>query len=350
MKIDRTHGGEVWSFNSKVIDFSSNINPFGPPKKVLQAVKNSLWKIKYYPDQTCKDLIKSLKEYTGIREENILVGNGSTEIIKIFCDAFLRKGKEVIIPLPTFSEYEANCLLRGARINYIYPTENLDIPHEKILEEISNAVAIFLCSPNNPTGKMMEEKKIEEIILSCLESNCLVLLDEAYIEFTNSRGFGKKVEEYENLAVLRSLTKFFSIPGLRIGYCLASEKIMNILKSETIPWNVNVIAQEAGVACLKDKDFIENSRRKIAKERDFMKGELEKMGLKVFDSDANFILINLREKGIKATDVKAALIKKRLLIRECSSFKGLDPYYIRISIRKRKENLILLREMKEVLG
>jgi threonine-phosphate decarboxylase len=292
-------------------------------------------------------LKEALAGYLGVREENITLGNGSTELIKNFCQVFLQRGDRVIIPSPTFSEYEVLSRLMGARVKHVC-ARDLEICPGKIIKEIDDKTkAVFLCSPNNPTGRTIEG--IEEILQASLKKEAFVFLDEAYIEFTGSQGYCKRVGEFENLFVLRSMTKFFSLPGLRVGYGVGDSELVHYLEKVRIPWNVNSLAQAAAIASLGDVEFIEESRRVVKKEREFLRGEIRNLGLKVYGSEANFLLVNLRRKGLKAKDVREKLLRKGLLIRDCSSFTGLDEYFIRVCVRRRGENLRLTRELREVL-
>lgn len=359
------HGGDVWNYfqdsvssehelaSARVtIDFSSNINSMGPSKKAIEAIRQDLWKIPYYPDSSSKELKKALSRYLGTNARNITLGNGSTELIKNFCEVFLQKDSEAIIPEPTFSEYEVYSKLNGARIKHVHAKkeEGFVIDHKRIIDEINNKTkVVFLCNPNNPTGKILEGRDIEKIIESAYDYDTLVFLDEAYIEFTDFESLCQKIEDFDNLFVLQSLTKFFSLAGLRVGYGIGNKKFIEYLEKVRIPWNVNILAQTAAIASINDKEFIDESKSFIKRERQFLFKELLKTGLKVYESQANFFLIDLREAKIKAPEMKKRLVEKGMLIRDCCSFNGLDEYFIRVCVRKREENLRLLEELRHIL-
>lgn len=345
------HGGDFWSVENfakqnfqTCQDFSSNVNPLGPSEKAIKAVKKNLWKLRYYPDTNSKELKKTLAQYLGIREENIIAGNGSTELIKNFCEAFVNKGAKVLIPQPTYSDYEVYAKLYGANIAFTH--------EKKIIESIGRKTrAVFICNPNNPTGRKIEKAVLEEIIKKAHNCGSLIFLDEAYIEFTDLESFCSRVEEFENLFVLRSLTKFFSLPGLRIGYGIANKEIIECLEKLRLPWNVNALAQVAVIESIKDGKYIRESKKFMKKERDFLYRELSKIQkLKVFPSDANFFLIDARKVGIKAQTLKQKLIKKGTLIRDCGSFRGLNEYFIRVCVRNREENSKLVKDLKSIVG
>ncbi|MFQ5887490.1 MAG: histidinol-phosphate transaminase [Candidatus Hydrothermarchaeales archaeon] len=348
------HGGDVWAHNRALVDFSSNVNPFGPSKKVLKGIKESLWKLSYYPDPGSNELKDALSNYLGVDTGNIAVGNGSTELVKNFLELVIEKGDRVIIPEPTFSEYEVYSRLYGANIKHIFSKrkDDFSINVEEIIEKINDKTKIvFICNPNNPTGKILDPQGLERIISSARDHGSFVFVDEAYIEFTESEGMSQKIGEYDNLFVLRSITKFFSLPGMRAGYGVGEKRLINYLEKIRVPWNVNILAQTATVESLKDEEFIKTSRDLITEEKDFLFEEISRLdGVEILSSDTNFFLIDLKKSGIKSNELKKRLIEKGLLIRDCSSFNGLDESFIRISVRGREENSLLVNSLREVLA
>lgn len=334
------HGGDVWSHEVK-IDFSSNVNPLGPPRGVKEALTRAIEDLHHYPDIDAAELKAAISKYAGAGPENITLGNGSTELIKNFCELFV-SGGNVVVPIPTFSEYEYFARLYGAELRCV----PLDI--KKIIDAIDKDTgAVFLCNPNNPTGTLFDEGEVEAVIEASRNASALVLLDEAYIEFSEGESFASRAREFENLLVLRSLTKFFSLAGLRIGYAVATKDLIDGMELARVPWNVNTPAQAAGVESLKDTKFIETSIEFIKKEREFLFSELSGF-LKVEKSHANFFLIDLEGK-IKSRELKEKLLKKGILIRDCSTFSGLDDNFIRVCIRRHDENLKLIEELKRLI-
>jgi threonine-phosphate decarboxylase len=340
------HGGDVWSYYP-VLDFSANTNPLGPPEGILKALKDNLWRISHYPDDSGRELREALVDYAGVEEGSIILGNGSTEIIKNFIEAFISHGDRVILPSPTYSEYEYQASLRSAEFRYVSPRKDLSFSLREILSALEdNAKALFLCNPNNPTGKTLKRQELERVLKAARARDVFVLLDEAYIDFA-SNWFDKALE-YENLLVSRSLTKFYTVPGLRLGYGISNKKVIDVLEKLRIPWNVNALAQIAGIEALKDEDFARKSMRFIKEEKKFLQGEVEKLGLRTVASDTNFFLINLGGK-ITSTELKAELLDKKILVRDCSSFKGLGGDYIRVSVKQREDNLRLIEELRRVM-
>jgi len=348
------HGGDVWKHNNRLVDFSSNVNPFGPPEKAIKSIKESLWKLSYYPETDSTELKQSLSEYLGVKNSNIAVGNGSTELIKNFLELLIKKGDNIVIPEPTFSEYEVYSRLYGANVKHVYSKreDNFTIPVDEIIQEIDDETkVVFICNPNNPTGKGLDIQSLERIIQSAEDHDSYVFIDEAYIEFTKYKSLSNRVVELDNLFVLRSVTKFFSLPGIRIGYGIGDKKLIKYLENIRVPWNVNIIAQAVAVESIKDKVFIKNSEDQIAREKNYIFKEISKLNeLEILSSAANFFLIDLKKSKLRANELKEKLIEKGFLIRDCSSFNGLNDRYIRISVRKRAENLALIKSLREALS
>jgi threonine-phosphate decarboxylase len=334
------HGGDVHSREVK-IDFSSNVNPLGPPKRAKEALLNAIEEIHHYPDIDATELKAAISKYVDTNPENITLGNGSSELIKNFCGLFVGDGN-VVIPEPTFSEYAYFAKLNGAEIR------GASLEVQKIINAIDNDTdAVFLCNPNNPTGTIFDEREIEAVIEESLDASALVFLDEAYIEFSECKSFADRASEFGNLITLRSLTKFFSLAGLRLGYACAGKELIDSMECVRVPWNVNTLAQVAGIESLKDTKFIESSKEFIKKERDFMFSELSKF-LKVEKTRANFFLIDLGGE-IKSGELKEKLLKKGMLLRDCGTFTGLDDNFIRVCIRKHDENAKLIEELRREL-
>ncbi len=343
----RVHGGDVWEY-FPILDFSSNVNPLGPPRGTAKALRSAAWRMRYYPDTDGRELKAELALRLGVGESNIVLGNGSTELIKCFCEAFLRSGDEVVVVEPTFSEYGLWSERMGARIRRIFARAEDDFEvTADVAGEMRGARAFFVCNPNNPTGKLLPD--VETMIEEASTQNASFFLDEAYLDFTSAESACRLVSEYPNLVVLRSLTKFYSIPGLRVGYAVAGREIIDAMENLRVPWNVNAIAQAVALHALRDEAFPDRSRAYLAKEKmRFFEG-LKKRGIKTYWSDANIFLLDVRRFGITGAELRRALIERGVLIRDCASFNGLDEYYVRVAVRKRKENDRLLAEMAKAL-
>jgi len=356
------HGGEVWEVMSRtglrrdeIIDFSANVNPLGPSPLALESIKNNLDCIPYYPDSDCNLLREAIAKYLGgISRENVILGNGSTEIIHLFAEVFIERGDSALIPVPTFGEYEKAVRKMGGKPRYIRLSRNFHIDLESFLNEMEGAKIIFLCNPNNPTSTLILHDSLLKIVEKAYEEEALVFLDESFIEFVDEKkrfSMVREVEKYPNLFVLRSFTKVFGLAGLRVGYGVAHSEVASLLLRAKVPWNVNCLAQAAAIAALNDDEYLRRTWRLIKDEKAFLLRELRRIrGFKVFPAQANFILINIRDSGFTAAELKERLLKYGILIRDCSSFRGLDEYYIRVAVRTRWENEKFIKSLRDILN
>lgn len=334
------------------VDFSSNVNPLGISKFVLEAIqKNAFSLSSKYPDTECRALKKSLSEYldNDLDGEWICVGNGATELIHSFAQTFVRN--KVIIPFPTFCEYESASKRAGAGILFI-PLNDLTLDPDAIIEKGKKSDVIFICNPNNPTGLMCSTKLIQKIVES-VDSSTKVLVDESFIELSdynpNNHTMINKIKEFENLVILRSMTKSFGLAGLRIGYIICHPKLIKRLSNYQIPWNVNGLAQAAGIAALTDLNHLKQSRVLIQKERRFMQEMIiRKMNAFIpYRSDVNYFLIYLENKN--STKVRDLILaEKGVLVRDCSTFVGMGVKYVRVAVKTHKENLVLLDALESI--
>ena len=355
------HGGEVLDAAGKsglkreeILDFSSSVNPLGPSKKALKAAKKSFSQVAAYPDSNSNELRQAIaNHYTGLTKDNVIVGNGSTELMYLFAETFMNKGDLAIIPEPTFGEYEGAVKKAGETPKFVKLDKNFNIEKTAFTQEITGAKIVFLCNPNNPTSMLIPTEELKEIIEIALKHNCLIFLDEDFLEFVEnekSLTMIKKIEKYPNLFILRSFTKIFGLTGLRIGYGIASKEIINALLCAKIPWNVNCVAQAAAVAALKDEAHLQITLDLIKKEKAQLLTELEKISsFKIFPSDANFFFIDIRKSGLTAAKLAAKLLNDGILIRDCTSFNGLDQYFVRVAVKTRVENERLIEALKGIV-
>lgn len=344
---DCFHGG-IYSVNPALVqlDFSSNVNPLGISKGLLNEVSRELGSLcTTYPDPSCRELKKGILDYLELKLDPkwLLVGNGATELIHIFARTFIR-GK-VVISAPTFCEYELSARRLGATIKFV-PLKDWEHDPEIILKESKEGCdAVFLCNPNNPTGILSTESARK--IIENIDPHTQMFLDECFIELVE--GSGKKnnsmielVSEYKNLVILRSMTKSFSLAGIRLGYCVCNPNLINLMLDNVISWNVNGVAQKIGMLVLKDKSYLEKSRRLIRRERNFMVKELKKKTkFSPMSSDVNYFLIDVSDQS--STEVRNYLLNnKGILVRDCSTFTGMGLKHIRVAVKKHIENAILI--------
>src|SRR5690349_21988764 len=268
------HGGFYSSgleYDPRFIDFSSNVNPLGFPSSINKIINKNSSLFSIYPDPDSSKLRDDLQKYTGIKKNQIIVGNGATEIIYNFCKFFLHKDSKVLIPIPTFSEYESASRLSGSKITF-FKTMNLNKNISKFQDLVLKTNCVFICNPNNPTGTLISKNNLLQILESAYNKSVLVFLDECFIELVP--GYNESLvpylKEFDNLFILRSLTKSFGLAGLRIGYGLGSKKIIDVLQKIKIPWNVNGIAQMAASEALANASHLSKTKKLIKNELKFL--------------------------------------------------------------------------------
>ena len=355
------HGGaySVKNHRRVKIDFSSNINPLGISKRVTKSLMENLNLSYVYPDPNCIELKKDILKHldSSIDEtDQIVTGNGATELIHYFSSAFVKK--KVIIPSPTFCEYELSSRRNSAKVIHSQVKEDFEIDSEFIVKNGNNpnngTTTIFLCNPNNPTGK--DSKKQVTEILEKINDKITVLLDESYVEFLNGNDhkrysfFIDLIKDYHNVVILRSLTKTCGLAGLRIGYAVSSKKIIEKINNKVIAWNVNGLAQIAAREALKDKNHLKSAKRiiEIEKKRSF--NRLEKNnGLRPISTDVNFYLIEILNNKNSAEITEELLNKNNLLVRDCKTFTGMNDKFIRVAIKTPKENNELFKALEMAL-
>ena len=342
-----SHGGlySIKNPNQEIVDFSSNVNPLGCYSGVKKSLRKQLDSISEYPDSESRKLRSNIKWYTGLNESQIIVGNGATEIIYNFCLAFLNKKTKVLIPIPTFSEYEKAAKLSGSKVLF-YKTMNLNNDLEEFIKKIPKNGIVFLCNPNNPTGVLIPKRNLLKIVIHAAKRSSLVFIDETFIELVpeSNQSLIKSIKSFDNLFILRSFTKSFGLAGIRIGYALGSKQIINVLQKLKIPWNVSNVAQSAASAAICYHSFLERSNKLIKKENNFLTKSFSKLDkFSCFQSSTNFLLLKTK---IKSKTLQKKLLKNNLLIRDCSTFRGLDESYVRVSIKTRKENKKLINALE----
>ena len=331
------HGGDVYR-NKVNIDFSVSINPCGIPAKVKSALNDALDSLEKYPDIHCEKLTKAVARMLNVEEENLVFGNGSSELFMAVANTY--KPKKVLIAEPSFYGYEYAFENNAGNVIYYYLKEE---DNYRLTKDFLNALTddldfIILANPNNPTGAMIDDDLLIEIVNAAKDKNIRVILDECFIEFTDgNHSLVSKADDYPNLCIIRSFTKIFAIPGVRLGYLVCSDLSFNEAVKKHLPeWNISAFAQAAGCACTECEDYVEASKTVIRNERGYLLSEFKRLGIKAYDSDCNFILIKDAEK------LDEELLKEQILLRNCSNFKGLDEGYYRIAIRTHEENFKLI--------
>jgi len=343
-KTNNPHGGDIYRENI-CIDFSVNINPFGAPQSVKDAVCSAMDKINCYPDPYCRELVKKISEAEGIPEDFILCGNGAAELIYSYFHAV--RPKKAAECTPAFSEYSAALNNTGCRIlRYNLPEDNDFELDEGVLDflEHTRPEVFTLCNPNNPTGRLAEPSLMENILYLCKKNNTKLFVDECFLDLTE-KGVSMKgfLKDFPNLCILKAFTKTYGMAGIRLGYCMSgNEELLKRMSQTVQPWNVSVFAQKAGEAALEDPVFLEKSRKYILKERMWLSEKLKELGMRVCPSDANFLLFY----GEKDLDLR--LKEQGIFVRNCSNYHGLGGGWFRIAVLLHEENEKLINAMKSI--
>ena len=341
------HGGDIYG-KDVYLDFSANINPLGTPPGVLEAVKASLGQLHRYPDPYCRELTTAIAGFEGVPESQILCGNGAAELIFSFCRCL--GPKKALLPVPSFSEYQTALTAAGCQAVY-YPLSQKDgfalteafLP---VLEEFDGE-ALLLCNPNNPTGQVIEKSLMEQILSLCQKKGIFLFVDECFLDLTEGGEdltLKDRLGQNKNLLLLKAFTKSYGMAGLRLGCCLSGNAgLLLAMSRDTQAWNVSLPAQAAGAAALKEQAFLQRAREIIFDQRPRMAAAMEKMGLTVIPSRANFLLFYSEK------ELYALLLARGIQLRSCDNFPGLGRGWYRAAVKLPEENRILLSAMEEIL-
>lgn len=370
------HGGDIYSHKIK-LDFSININPLGLPLKAKLAYLRALKKISNYPDLDCRALTEALSKKLALPAENLVFGNGASELIQTVLRS--EKARRVLLFGPCFTGYERAIKACGGNAVYFCLNEKTDFSFEE--SDFSRLADVFkfekpdfviFTNPNNPNGRLFDKITVKKIIQLCTENGSKLLLDECFIEFCES-------EEHfvltDNVYTIRAFTKTYAIPGLRLGYCICpNQEAARRLKTQLPEWNVSSVAQEVGLALLKDASYLKRARALIRRKRKYLSEELKALGFKVYDSDADFILFKddfgggalPSQVGVESgagdghsrlpldapppTSLYEKLLEEKILIRDCCDYQGLGRGWYRIAVKKHRQNRRLIRAIKKVRG
>lgn len=348
------HGGNIAKAAKKYglpprdfIDFSASINPLGPSPGVYGAISSELWRIRHYPDPDCGDLPELLSGHLGVGKENLLLGNGGAELIYVLPRAMgIRRA---LVAAPTFSEYAEAVKAAGGTVSYaVYSND----PGE-MAGQLEGYDAVFICNPNNPTGRAFRRKSLLPLLEAAEQAGVLLVVDEAFMDFVEERREKSLMDlacRRKSLVVLYSLTKFFGIPGMRLGAIVAVPETIGLIKKARDPWSVNALAIAAGEAALSDSRHMADTLLTVREERDYLFSAISSItGLKPFPSEANFLLVDISGTGMSADRLVEKMGARGILVRNCSNFYGLETPCIRVAVRVRSENLRLVSALQEVV-
>ncbi len=333
-----------------IIKLGSNENPWGPSPKALAAINEEVNFINRYPESDLREIIHEYASYSGVDDNQVIVGgDGADEIIDVLAKTFIDDGDEFIVPLPSYMYYEYLLLQYGAVPVYArWDMDENKLDVESVIDSITDRTKmIFLCSPNNPTGTLISKEDISRI--AEVNEDILIVVDEAYFEFSEVNNVDL-IDKYPNIFIIRTMSKVMGLAGMRIGFGLSSPEIIEYIFRIKPVFSLTRLSYVAALNTLKDKEFIEKSTRDGIASREYLYNELNKIdSLKVFPSKSNFILFNVKDTGMTATELSRKLMAKGIIVRDCTSFKGLDEYWIRISICTQEENEKFIEIMKKVL-
>ena len=359
--MNRIHGGNIYEMAERhgldpaqIIDFSASINPLGlSPRAKKKIVKDGLAAILHYPDSRCSRLRKTLAEFHHAPETCFLAGAGSTEFIYSL-PRYLNL-KSVLLVTPAFSEYENALESTGGegQIHFFETREEdgfeLDVGG-LLLTLTQGYDALYLCNPNNPTGILTERRDLLRVLARAEEEKVWFILDEAFIDFVPRESLLLEAPRSSRLIILRSLTKFYALPGLRAGYLVSNPEVVGYFARNQEPWSVNALAQLVAAESLLDKAYAERTLEFIRRERENLTHDLRSIpGFIPYPSSANYLLVQLHPSlNLTAGELRERLTPRGILIRDCGSFHHLGPYFFRIAVRSRKENLTLLKALRQI--
>jgi threonine-phosphate decarboxylase len=359
--LNKIHGGNIYEVAgqqeldpAKIIDFSAPINPLGlSPRARKKLGKEGLEAVLHYPDTQCRELRKALAEYHRIPEDRILPGAGSTEFI--YSIPRILELNRILLVTPAFSEYE-NALESGERRPKIHffetrEEDGFELNVEGLLLALTQGYdALYLCNPNNPTGILAGKKDLLRVLAQAERGKVWFILDEAFIDFVPGESLVREAAFSSWLIILRSLSHFFAMPGLRVGYMVCNPEVIRKFEEEKEPWAFNALAQIAAVESLRDETYIDRTLAYIREERENLTLGLQGIpGFIPYPGSANYLLVQLHPSlSLTAAELREKMIPRGILIRDCQSFHHLGPYFFGVAVRTHKENQALLKSLRKV--
>ena len=373
--MSKIHGGNIFQFAHEqriepyeVIDFSANINPLGPSQRGLDAINDQLRYISHYPDATNDDVLNAIADTYGMDKNQIIVGNGAAELLYAICRLPGYTG--AFVPAPGFSEYKEALEASNIPVRDIFyrPREDdngkpyFEVPYLALqtfaaeLKGQDGRIIVFLGNPNNPDGTLLDKQSIKVLAQMLKDANSLLVIDESFIDFIgneslrdNSYSMRELINQYDNVIIVHSFTKFYAVPGLRIGAVFANPTLIQELRQYIPAWSVNTLAQAYTESALTDTKYINDSKMVLANEAKYMYESLSAIkDLVVYKPSANYILMEINNPDITVTDVQTRLEKHNLLIRSCANYKGLGPKWMRIAIKDHAHNVELIHLLSTI--
>ena len=374
--MSKIHGGNIFQFAHEqriepyeVVDFSANINPLGPSQHGLDALNAQLRYISHYPDATNDDVLNAIADTYEMDKHQIIVGNGAAELLYAICRLPGYTG--AFVPAPGFSEYREALEASKIPVRDIFyrPREDdngkpyFEVPYlalETFAAELKGQdgrIIVFLGNPNNPDGTLLDKDHIRTVASMLKDANSLLVIDESFIDFVgndslqdNEHSMRSLVNEFDNIIVVHSFTKFYAVPGLRIGAAFANETLITQLQQYIPSWSVNTLAQAYTKAALNDVDYIKRTKQELNEERAFMYNALDDIeGITIYPPSANFILFQVNQEGITANYINEELKKYNMIVRNCDSYVGLTNHWVRIAVKDHDTNIKLVDKLTNIL-
>lgn len=358
---DAFHGSDIEVISQKyrieqdsILPYAGNVNPLGMSPLAKETLIEYIDAVESYPERDYARLRTALGNYCDVDMENIILGNGTSELIRVALDTL--KPKKTLIVGPTYSEYKTAAALAGSEVE-MYMLDQLDdfeLDIQKFTEHLYESLdLVIICNPNNPTGKAIRKDDMSVIADACAKLNIFVMVDETYVEFVQDVPLISSMaltKSFDNILVLRSTSKFFSTPGLRLGYAATKNKeFLAATDNKKIPWNINSLASIASVM-FSDEHYINLTSSLIQTERNLVYSALcSRKSIKVFKPDANFVLIKLLKEDQTATEVFEYCLKKGFMIRDCTDYEGLGEKYVRFCFLKPEQNDRMVNTILEIV-
>lgn len=345
-----SHGGD-WT--GSLTDFSASINPLGLPRATRAALAAALRGVDRYPDPECRQFRRGAAVRHGVATDEVLPGNGAAELIHLAARALRRR--PALILSPSFTEYAAACSAEGVPVSFVSacPDGGLALDTPSVLADIARRrrCAVWAANPNNPTGRLLRSAWLDELVRVCRAREHVLVLDEAFLEFApeaKRRSWAGRAPRM-GMLVLRSLTKSFALPGLRVAYAVGPKDLLGKLKRFQPPWSVNTLAQAAAVSLFRQDAFLRRSRKRVGRLRPELAKGLRALGFSPYPSEANFLLCRVPEPGPPASWWKAAALRRGILLRSCEDIVGLEGgRHVRLAVRPAAENRRLIAALGEI--
>ena len=374
--MSKIHGGNIFQFAHEqriepyeVIDFSANINPLGPSQRGLSALEAQLRYISHYPDATNDDVLNTIADTYGMNKNQIVVGNGAAELLYAICRLPGYTG--AFVPAPGFSEYKEALEASQIPVRDIYyrlrEDDNgkpyFEVPYLALetfsaeLKGQDGRIIVFLGNPNNPDGTLLDKNHIRTLASMLKDANSLLVIDESFIDFVgndtlqdNEYSMRSLVNEFDNIIVVHSFTKFYAVPGLRIGAVFSNPQIIDQLNTFIPTWSVNTLAQAYTEAALNDIEYVKSTKQVLCEEQHYMYNALDAIaGITVYPASANFILLHIEQEGVTADSINEALKKHNMIVRNCDSYMGLNSQWVRVAIKDHDNNVRLVDTLTDIL-